>query len=85
LQFGTELVTSSDGSIAALLGASPGASTAVSIMLELLEKSFPEQMKDTRKKHIATIIPSYGMQLADHPVLLQTIRKQTSTTLGLDS
>lgn len=85
LQFGTELVTSADGSIAALLGASPGASTAVSIMLTLLEKSFPTQMKNTRKKHITTIIPSYGLQLADHPDLLQTVRKQTSTTLRLDS
>ena len=41
LKFGTEVVTSADGSIAALLGASPGASTAVSIMLELLERCFP--------------------------------------------
>lgn len=85
LQFGTELVTSSDGTIAALLWASPGASTAVSIMLELLEKSFPEKMQTSRKKHITTIIPSYGMRLADHPDLLQTIRKHTATALGLDN
>lgn len=43
LQFGTELVISSDGSIAALLGASPGASTAAPIMLEMLERCFPQQ------------------------------------------
>jgi malate dehydrogenase (quinone) len=43
LQFGTELVAAEDGSIAALLGASPGASVTVSIMLQLLERCFPEQ------------------------------------------
>jgi|GEM_PF-3576120 len=54
-------------------------------MLELLEKSFPEKMQTSRKKHITTIIPSYGMRLADHPDLLQTIRKHTATALGLDN
>lgn len=43
LQFGTELVSSADGSLAALLGASPGASVTVSIMLDLLKRCFPEQ------------------------------------------
>lgn len=42
LQFGTEVVTSKDGSLAALLGASPGASTSVSIMIEVLQKCFPD-------------------------------------------
>ena len=45
LQFGTEVITSKDGSIAALLGASPGASIAVTVMLQLMEKSFPEKIK----------------------------------------
>jgi len=85
LQFGTELVTSADGSIATLLGASPGASTAVSIMLELLEKSFPRQMQASRKKRISTLVPSYGIYLTDHSDLLQTIRKHTARILGLDS
>ena len=43
LQFGTEVVTGADGSIAGLLGASPGASTAVSIMLGLLQTCFPDR------------------------------------------
>ena len=45
LRFGTEVVTSRDGSIAALLGASPGASTAVSIMLEVLSRCFPDRWR----------------------------------------
>lgn len=50
LQFGTEIVNSDDGSIAALLGASPGASTSVSIMLEIIEKCFPEHVEEWAPK-----------------------------------
>ena len=45
LQFGTEVVSAKDGSIAALLGASPGASTAVHVMLEVIRKMFPRTYK----------------------------------------
>lgn len=45
LEFGTEIVCAADGSLAALLGASPGASTAVSIMLDVLKRCFPEKME----------------------------------------
>lgn len=38
IQFGTEVVNSKDHSIIALLGESPGASTSVSVALEVLEK-----------------------------------------------
>ena len=59
LKFGTEVVTSADGSIAALLGASPGASTAVSIMLELLARCFPEKWKTAPwRSTLARLIPS---------------------------
>jgi malate dehydrogenase (quinone) len=57
LTFGTEVVTSRDGSIAALLGASPGASTAVSIMLELLQRSFGPRF-DAWRPRLAQLIPS---------------------------
>ena len=50
LQFGTEVITSSDGTLAALLGASPGASTAVDIMLQVLERCFGEEMKSSAWK-----------------------------------
>ena len=43
IQFGTEIVASADGTIAGLLGASPGASTAVPIMLDLLKRCFPDR------------------------------------------
>jgi malate dehydrogenase (quinone) len=82
LQFGTEVVSAADGSIAALLGASPGASTAVHVMLEVLEKCFPQHMKDWELK-IKDMIPSYGVSLVENPKLFQEIHTSTAQTLGL--
>lgn len=85
LQFGTEVVSSADGSIAALLGASPGASTAVSIMLNLLEKCFPEQFKtEAWRQKLRVMIPSHGQALDKNPELLARVRARTNRTLGLD-
>lgn len=59
LKFGTEVVTSADGSVAALLGASPGASTAVSIMIEVLQRCFPAQWGSTEwRARLAELLPS---------------------------
>lgn len=61
LEFGTELVCAADGSLAALLGASPGASTAVTAMLDVLKQCFPEEMKSAVWKGILkNMVPSYG-------------------------
>ena len=84
LQFGTEVVSASDGSVAALLGASPGASTAVHVMLEVLEKCFPQQMKGWEPK-IKEMIPSYGVSLVENRAMLQEISTSTSKLLGLGS
>ncbi|MFG6118710.1 malate:quinone oxidoreductase [Thalassobacillus sp. B23F22_16] len=82
LQFGTEVVTSEDGSIAALLGASPGASTAVSVMLEVLERCFPQHVKEWQPK-IKEMIPSYGVLLSENPELLDEVNTTTDRTLKL--
>ena len=82
LQFGTEVVSAADGSIAALLGASPGASTAVHVMLEVFEKCFPQHMAEWEPK-IKEMIPSYGLSLAENPEFLQEIQTSTVQTLGL--
>jgi malate dehydrogenase (quinone) len=82
LQFGTELVVGSDGSIAGLLGASPGASTAVSAMLTLLERCFPAEMR-TWRPALQEAIPSYGRSLNEDPALLAQVREETAQTLGL--
>jgi len=84
LEFGTEVVSAADGSLAALLGASPGASTAVSIMLSLIEKCFPEEYNSTAwQDKIKMIIPSFGQSLAKDEKLLKTIRDHTSSVLAL--
>lgn len=82
LQFGTEVVSAADGSVAALLGASPGASTAVHVMLQLLEKCFPQHIHEWEPK-IKEMIPSYGLSLVKHPELFQEILDSTAQTLGL--
>lgn len=83
LQFGTEVVTAHDGSIAALLGASPGASTAVSVMLKVINQCFPEEMKAWEPK-IKEMIPSYGENLVENTALLKEVHETTIKALGLN-
>jgi malate dehydrogenase (quinone) len=84
LQFGTEVVSSADGSIAGLLGASPGASTSVHIMLEVLEKSFANDFASWQKK-LKRIIPSLGEDLNSNPKLAREILDSTAKTLKLQA
>jgi malate dehydrogenase (quinone) len=83
LQFGTELVVGGDGSIAGLLGASPGASTAVSAMLNLLERCFPDRVSAWRPA-LQEAIPSYGRALSEDPALLAQVRADTMQALELN-
>jgi malate dehydrogenase (quinone) len=83
LQFGTEVVTSDDGSIAGLLGASPGASTSVHIMLEVLKKSFPNDYPKWQTK-LKKLIPSLGVTLNDNPKLAKQIMAATAKSLKLN-
>jgi malate dehydrogenase (quinone) len=82
LQFGTELVVGAEGTIAGLLGASPGASTAASAMLTLLERCFPQHM-DAWRPRLQQAIPSYGRKLSSDPALLAEVRETTTRTLEL--
>ncbi|SEM84650.1 malate dehydrogenase (quinone) [Chitinophaga rupis] len=85
LEFGTEVVSAADGTIAALLGASPGASTAVSIMLDLLNRCFKTQMNSPEwKAKLKEMIPSYGQKLADTPGLCDEMRSWTGQVLKLN-
>lgn len=83
LQFGTEVVSASDGSLAALLGASPGASVAVWIMLNVLERCFPNELKNDWSRKLSEIIPSYGRSLIDDASLCAKVRAETSEVLNL--
>jgi malate dehydrogenase (quinone) len=86
LEFGTEIINTNDGTLAVLLGASPGASTAVSIMVELVSKCFPEQFNSPEwQEKLKMMIPSFGQMLNNNPILLDEIRKNTGEILKLNN
>ncbi|MEN9965485.1 MAG: hypothetical protein RJA60_482 [Actinomycetota bacterium] len=82
LQFGTEVVTSADGSISGLLGASPGASTAVYVMLQVLERSFANEFDGWQAK-LEQIIPSHGSKLSADPAAAAASLAATAKTLKI--
>jgi malate dehydrogenase (quinone) len=84
LKFGTEVVTDAEGTVATLLGASPGASTSVSIMLDIIEQCFPDLMKDQSVvTKLKSMIPSFGTSLKKDSDLLHQCRAHSSSVLGL--
>ena len=86
LQFGTEIVAAKDGSLAALLGASPGASTSVQTMLEVIERCFKARMNTEEWQHkIKEMIPSYGESLVENEALLREVRTKILATLHLNT
>jgi malate dehydrogenase (quinone) len=84
LQFGTEVITSADGSISGLLGASPGASTAVPIMLGLLKRCFADEYAGWEPR-LRELIPTLGEKLNDQPELAKETFEKTSAALSLQS
>lgn len=83
LQFGTEVITAADGTISALLGASPGASTAVPIMLELLQRCFPRKFKLEWQESLRGMMPTYGTKLNDDADLFEKSLAATAASLQL--
>ena len=85
LQFGTELVAAADGSIAALLGASPGASVTVSIMLDLIHRCFPQQAKsESWTSKLDEIFPALAQVLATDAERYREVQTQSNQRLQLD-
>jgi malate dehydrogenase (quinone) len=82
LQFGTEVVAAEDGSIAGLLGASPGASTAVPIMIDLLKRCFPDRYAGWEPT-LQTLIPTIGETLNDRPEKAKQVMAHTASVLHL--
>ncbi|OIU86774.1 malate:quinone oxidoreductase [Microbacterium sp. AR7-10] len=82
LQFGTEVVAAEDGTIAGLLGASPGASTAVPIMLGLLKRCFPEHYAGWEPK-LKGLIPTMGRRLNDDAAAAEKSMSETASVLSL--
>ena len=82
LQFGTEIVAHADGSLAALLGASPGASTAVQLMIRLMHQCFPERAQSW-KCRLKELVPGYGIKLNDNSGVADEIIAYTAKILGI--
>lgn len=86
LEFGTEIVAAADRSIVALLGASPGASTATFIALEVLQRCFPQELTDTAwLPKLKEIIPTYGINLITDADACTRIRAETAPVLKIDN
>ena len=84
LEFGTEIISARDNTVAALLGASPGASTAVSIALDLLADCFPDRMETQAwREGLASLIPSVGHSLSKEPEFAAEMRTWTTRRLRL--
>ena len=82
IQFGTEVVSSADGTIAGLLGASPGASTAVPIMLDVMAKCFPDRLGKWERR-LEQMIPSYGSQLSGNKAEAKATLTRTAKALAI--
>lgn len=84
LKLGTEVVVDQQRTISALLGASPGASTAAPITLNVIKKMFPEQFSSEQwQSKIRAIVPSYGQELNGNSALTQQVWDDTAATLQL--
>lgn len=86
LEFGTDVVHSQDGSITALLGASPGASVSVNVMLDVIKIAFPEKMKsDEWRRKLANMIPFYDRNILDHQAEFRKKQEENAELLKLDA
>jgi len=86
LEFGTELVAAADNSICALLGASPGASTAAYIAVEVLEKCFADRLTpDAWLPRLKAVIPTYGIDLKQDAEACRRSRAETAPVLRIDN
>lgn len=81
IEFGTEVITSNNGKLAALLGASPGASTSVDIMVQLIEKCFPQMKSEAWITKMTEMIPSYNKSLTDDKELYYSVRERVNEIL----
>jgi len=84
LEFGTAVITSDEGSIAGLLGASPGASTAVPVMLDVLSNCFPGENAGWEPK-LKEMIPSLGVELSENAKLFGEVWDWTNKALQLET
>lgn len=85
VHFGTEVVTSADGTISALLGASPGASVSVNIVLEVIKRCFAEKLREPEGlERLCQLVPTFGVDLSlpEHAERQRAASEQAWKRLG---
>lgn len=85
LEFGTTVISAADGTVAGLLGASPGASTAVPAMLEVMRRCFGDRYDGSWQPRLKEMIPSLGVELSHNPELFNEVWSWGTGVLGLES
>lgn len=86
LEFGTEIVPAADKSLVALLGASPGASTAAFIAMEVLRACFADRLtEDGWLPALKRMIPTYGIDLKVDAQACAHTRADTASVLKIDN
>mmetsp|Transcript_82104 Transcript_82104/g.145559 ORF Transcript_82104/g.145559 Transcript_82104/m.145559 type:complete len:566 (+) Transcript_82104:69-1766(+) len=84
LQFGTEVISNDSGTLAGLMGASPGASTVVQIALDVLRRCYKDVFP-TWEADIKKMIPSFGTKLNENPAMVKKVYEDTAKVLLLDA
>jgi malate dehydrogenase (quinone) len=85
LEFGTTVLASADGSIAGLLGVSPGATTAIPAMLDVMQRCFGDRFGTAWRPRLEQMIPSLGVALSDEPALFHEVWDWGTRVLGLQT
>jgi malate dehydrogenase (quinone) len=86
VHYGTEVITNEDHTISALLGASPGASVSVNIVLEVVKRCFPELLASPQgRARMKEMIPTYDVdiKLPENADYFHEISRKTDATLQL--
>ncbi|WP_336763099.1 malate dehydrogenase (quinone) [Asaia sp. VD9] len=82
LKFGTEVLSTADHTLAAVLGASPGASIAASVALQVVQKNFADRLPEWQDR-LRAVIPGYGLDLRKDETACREIRERTGAILGI--
>ena len=86
VHYGTEVITNPDRSISALLGASPGASVCVPIVLEVIKNCFPQLVTgDAGRARLKEMIPTHDedIKLASNADRFRAVQYKTNALLQI--
>ena len=86
VHYGTEVITNPERTISALLGASPGASVCVNIVLEVIKMCFPQLLQSPEgKARMKAMIPTYDVdiKIPQNAAYFEEVHHKANQTLQL--